>query len=34
LMLLALVGIGIIWYVRRKHERPMALVKPEQNDEA
>jgi ABC-2 type transport system permease protein len=32
LMLLALVGIGIVWYVRRKHERPMVLLKAEQQD--
>jgi ABC-2 type transport system permease protein len=32
LMLLALVGIGVVWYVRRKQEQPMTLVKPEQRD--
>jgi ABC-2 type transport system permease protein len=32
LMLLALVGIGLAWYLRRKQEKPMTLVKPEQGD--
>jgi ABC-2 type transport system permease protein len=29
LVLLALIGIGLAWYVRRKQERPITLAKPE-----
>jgi ABC-2 type transport system permease protein len=32
LMLLALVGIGVVWYIRRKQEKPMTLVEPEHRD--
>jgi ABC-2 type transport system permease protein len=32
LMLLALVGIGLAWYLRRKQEKPMTLVEPESMD--
>jgi hypothetical protein len=31
-MLLALVGIGLAWYLRRKQEKPMTLVEPESMD--
>jgi ABC-2 type transport system permease protein len=34
LLLLALAGIGVAWVVRRKREKPIELVKPEQSGKA